>query len=189
MSYQTCIRCIIDTTVPGVKFDEKGECSYCKIHDKLDKQYPANEKGKKRLDNIIKKIKARGRNNRYDCVTGVSGGRDSTYILYLAKQLGLNPLAVHFNDGFGNPVAGENMKKATQRLNVELRTVTSDWPQSKDLKLAFLKASTPDVEIGTDIGIATALYSVCVKENIKFILTGHSFRTEGISPLEWCYLD
>jgi hypothetical protein len=96
---------------------------------------------------------------------------------------------VHFNDGFGNPVAGENMVKACKILGVELRTITSDWRESKDLKLSFLKASTPDMEEGTDIGIATSLYGVAAKEGIKYVIIGQSFRTEGIAPLSWNYLD
>lgn len=189
MEYRICSRCIIDTAVPGAKFDANGRCSYCKIHDRLDKQYSLNEEGEIRFRNIIKKIKAKGKNNKYDCLVGVSGGRDSTYTLYLIRQLGMRPLAVHFNDGFGNPVAGENMKRAVVKLKVDLRTVTSDWKESKDLKIAFLKASTPDIELGTDIGIQTALYGVAVQENIKYIISGYSFRTEGICPLEWNYMD
>lgn len=189
MEHRVCSRCIIDTTVPGAKFDEKGECSYCKIHDRLEKQYPLNEEGEKKFKRLIEKIKAKGKNNKYDCVAGISGGRDSTYTLYLIKQLGLRPIAVHFNDGFGNPVAGESMKKATAKLKVDLRTITSDWRESRDLKIAFLKSSTPDVEQGTDIAIETALYGVAVQENVKYVISGYSFRTEGIAPLEWNYLD
>ena len=189
MEYRVCSRCIIDTTVPAVKFDDKGECNYCKLHDKLDKEYTLNKEGEKRFKKIIENIRRKGKDDKYDCILGISGGRDSTYTLYLLKQLGLRLLAVHFNDGFGNPIAVENMKKATKKLNIDLRIVTSDWRESKDIRIAFLKASTPDLEEGADIGIATALYGVAVKENIKYVLIGQSFRTEGISPLEWNYLD
>ena len=188
--YRICVRCIMDTTIPGITFDEKGECNFCKLHDKLDQEYPLNEEGQKKLDKIIRDIKRKGKHKKYDCILGISGGRDSTYTLYLIKKIwGLRPLAVHFNDGFGNPVAGENMLKATRKLGVDLRTITSDWRESKDLKIAGLKSSTPDIELGTDIGIATALYGVATKENVKYILFGQSFRTEGICPLSWNYLD
>jgi len=189
MQYKICTRCIVDTTVPGARFDRNGECNFCKVHDKLEKRYPLDEKGQVKFRKLIEVIKAQGRKNKYDCVVGISGGRDSTYTLYLARKMGLRPLAVHFNDGFGNPVAGENIKKAVQKLNVDLRTVTSDWRESKDIKISFLKASTPDLEEGTDLGIASALYGTAAKEGIKYILIGQSFRTEGISPLEWNYLD
>jgi N-acetyl sugar amidotransferase len=188
--YQLCIRCIIDTTVPGVTFDVNGECNFCKLHDKLDKHFPLDEGGEKRLDNIIQEIKTKGKGKKYDCLLGVSGGRDSTYTLYLLKKrFELRPLAVHFNDGFGNPVAGENMVRATRKLGVDLRTISSDWRESKDLKLSCLKASTPDLELGTDLGIATALYGIAAKEGLQRVVFGQSFRTEGIAPLSWNYLD
>jgi len=189
VEYKICKRCVVDSDVPGAKFDANGECSYCKIHDKLEKQYPLNKHGEKKLNAIVENIKVKGRKNKYDCVVGVSGGRDSVYTLYLVKELGLRPLAVHFNDGFGNPVAGENMVKVTSQLKIDLKTVTSDWRESKDLKIAFLKASTPDLEEATDVGIETALYGSAVRENIRYIISGYSFRTEGICPLEWNYLD
>lgn len=187
---QTCTRCVINSTVPGVKFDSGGMCSYCKFHDLLDKDYPLDARGERMLNSAIAKIKADGKNKSYDCVAGISGGRDSTYTLYLlVKRFGLRPLAVHFNDGFGNPTAGLNMKKACETLGVELRTITSDWRESKDIKIAFLKASTPDMEEGTDLGIGSSLYGVAAKEGIKHIIIGQSFRTEGVCPLEWNYLD
>jgi N-acetyl sugar amidotransferase len=177
-------------TVPGYRFDENGLCGYCRMHDRLEREYPLNAEGAKKLSAILRGIKKRGKSGKYDCVVGISGGRDSTYTLYLAKKVWLlRPLAVHFNDGFGNPVAGENMRKATQKLGVELRTITSDWRESKDLRLAFLKASTPDVGCPTDFGIAAALYGVATQEKVRSILIGQSFRTEGIAPLEWSYLD
>ena len=138
---------------------------------------------------IIEKILKKGKNKKFDCVLGVSGGRDSTFLVYKAKKLGLRPLLVHFNDGFGNPVAGQNIKNIVRHTNFELRTISSDWRESKDIKISLMKASVPDMEIGTDLGIAAALYSVAAQENINFILGGVSFRTEGVVPLDWNYLD
>jgi len=187
---KVCVRCVMDTSVPGIHFDPSGTCNFCKLHDNLEKSFPLNAEGERRKQKVIEAIRRKGQGKPFDCVLGVSGGRDSMYTLYLLKKIhGLRPLAVHFNDGFGNPVAGENMVKATRKLGVELRTITSDWRESKDLKLAFLKASTPDMEEGTDIGIATALYGQAAKENISTIIIGQSFRTEGIAPLSWNYLD
>ncbi len=185
-----CIRCPQDETVSGIKFDKKGVCNFCKLHDKMERIFPDKERGKKILSKIFSRIKKEGRGNKYDCVVGISGGRDSTYLLYKAvKDWKLRPLAVHFNDGFDNPTAGENMIKACRKLNVELRTITSDWREAKDLKITFLKASVPELNLGTDIGIATSLYGVACKEKIKTILIGQSFRTEGVKPLSWSYFD
>lgn len=187
---QICKRCIIDETVPGHSFDENGICAYCRLHDKLGKEFPLNAKGEKTFNRILEKIKKDGRGKKFDCVVGISGGRDSTYTLYMTKKVwGLRPIAAHFNDGFGNPVAGENMRKATQKLGVELRTITSDWRESKDIRIAYLRASTPDIGTATDIGIAGALYATALKERSRYIIIGQSFRTEGIAPLEWNYLD
>ena len=189
-NYRVCTRCVMDTTVPGITYDRAGECNFCKLHDKLDAQFPLDENGVTKKIAMLDEIKKRGRNRKYDCVLGISGGRDSTYTLWLAvKEWGLRPLAVHFNDGFGNPVAGENMQRATNALGVELRTVTSDWRESKDIKVALLKAGVPDLEVGTDIGIASALYGMATKEGVNSIIIGQSFRTEGIAPLSWNYLD
>ncbi len=180
----------MDTTAPGITFDAQGNCSFCTVHDRMDVNFPLGEAGLRTVRQQAAQMRRAGRGQRYDCVLGVSGGRDSTYaVWYCVTQLHLRPLAVHFNDGFGNPVAGENMVRTCQRLGVELRTITSDWRESKDLKIAFLKASVPDMEEGTDLGIATALYGVAAKENIRHVVIGQSFRTEGIAPLSWNYLD
>ncbi len=180
----------MDTTVPGITFNTAGTCSFCDVHDRMEQAFPLGEAGQRTVQRLADEMRQAGRGRRYDCVLGVSGGRDSSYTLwYCVTQLKLRPLAVHFNDGFGNPVAGENMVRACQQLGVELRTITSDWRESKDLKIAFLKASVPDMEEGTDLGIATALYGVAAKEGIRHLVIGQSFRTEGIAPLSWNFLD
>jgi hypothetical protein len=159
------------------------------MHDELDRAYPLNEKGRENFEHLMGTIRKNSRDKPYDCVVGISGGRDSTYTLYLLKKMGLRPLAVYFNDGFSNPVAGENMTRATKILNVDMRTITSDWRESKDLRIAFLKASTPDFGMPTDLGIAAALYGVAAKEKIRHVMIGQSFRTEGVCPLEWLYFE
>ena len=175
----------MDETTSEIKFDVNGKCSYCYKHEALDKSFPQDNSHMK----IINKIIEDGKNKKYDCVVGLSGGRDSSYTVHLMKKYGLRALVVHFNDGFGNPLAGENIKKIIKETNFELRSITSDWRESKDIKISCLKASVPDIEIGTDLGIAASLYSIACKENIKYIITGTSFRTEGIAPLDWNYLD
>ena len=190
MTYQICSRCIMDTTVPRIRFDMKGVCNFCHFHDQLETEHPQGVEGDLRLNNIYKKVREQSRKRNFDCIVGVSGGRDSTYLLrHLSKEIGLRCLAVHFNDGFGNPTAGENMQKAAKHLNVELRTISGDWREAKDLKLCCIKASTPDLTLPTDIGLTAALYGVAAKENVQTIFVGHSFRTEGLMPLEWTYLD
>jgi len=190
LNYQICTRCIQDSTIPGITFDSNGECNFCHLYDKMCDIFPNGDKGKKIWNKHLSEIKAFGKNRKYDCVVGISGGRDSIYTLWnVVKLWNLRPIAVHFNDGFDNPIAGENMIKACRKLGVELRTITSDWREGKELKIDFLKASTPDLNLGTDIGIATALYGVAHKEGLKHILIGQSFRTEGTKPLSWTFFE
>lgn len=140
---RVCTRCAQDSSVPGITFNHKGECSFCALHDKLSAVFPNGKKGEEILDGIFEKMQRDGKGKKYDCVVGISGGRDSTYLIYnVVKRWKLRPLAVHFNDGFDNPVGGENMLNAVTKLGVELRTITSDWREGKDLKIDFLKAST-----------------------------------------------
>ena len=182
---EICKICVMDKTTQFINFDKNGVCNYCHAHNELDKQFPINGNEHK----IAQKIINEGKNNKFDCILGLSGGRDSTFLVYLVKSLGLRPLLVHFNDGFDNPTAGKNIRNIVKKTNFELRTITSDWRESKDIRLALIKASVPDMALGTDLGIAAALYSIAAKENIKYIISGVSFRTEGIVPLDWNYLD
>jgi len=152
--------------------------------------FPNGKQGKRILDKQFSKVRRQGKGAPYDCVVGISGGRDSMVLLWKAvKEWGLRPLAVHFNDGFDNPVAGENMINAVDKLGVDLITITSDWREAKDLKISFLKASVPELNLGTDVGIASSLYGVASRENIKYVIIGQSFRTEGVKPLSWSFFD
>jgi len=184
-----CTRCILDTTVSDITFDEKGECQYCKIHDEMDKKHPLDHGIEEKLNKITLKIKDQGKRKNYDCIVGISGGRDSTYTLLTAVKLGLKPLAVHFDNGWNSDISVQNIKKACEKLNVELYTVVADWEEFKDLQISFLKASVPDADIPTDYAIYSVLYHIANKEGVKYILNGHSFRTEGTSPISWTYMD
>jgi N-acetyl sugar amidotransferase len=184
-----CTRCVLDTSVPELTFDENGVCQYCKIYDELNKLYPLDDTADTRLNDLIREVKAKGGSKKYDCIVGVSGGTDSTYTLLTAVKHGLRPLAVHFDNGWNSRVAVANIKKACNKFNVDLFTYVVDWEEFKDLQKSFLKASTSDAETPTDVGILSTLFRVADKEKIKYILYGHSFRTEGIAPIGWTYYD
>jgi N-acetyl sugar amidotransferase len=179
----------MDDTVPGINFDERGICTFCKIHDELEKKYPLNDETPLKLKKLVDKIKKSGKGKKYDCIVGVSGGRDSTYTLYNTVKLGLRPLAVHFDNGWNSEIAVKNIKNACRKLGVELYTLVADWEEFKDLQKSFLKASVPDGEVPTDWVITSVLYRVAFKEKIKYFIGGHSFRTEGTTPLTWTYQD
>ena len=189
-NHRICTRCCQDDTIPSITFDKDGVCNYCHFHDMMEDMFPNGEKGKKILADLFAEVKRKGKGKKYDCVAGISGGRDSIYLLYfLVKIWGLRPLAVHFDDWFDNPVAQENMVKACKKLNVDFVNVQSDPELAKELKVDFLKASTPDLNMGTDIGIAASLYGEACKAGLQYIFIGQSFRTEGIKPLIWSFFD
>ncbi|HNV23439.1 MAG TPA: N-acetyl sugar amidotransferase [Candidatus Omnitrophota bacterium] len=187
--YQICSRCVLDTTVADIRFDEKGECHYCHIHDALGKEFPLTFDGQKKFLAIINEIKQKGHNKKYDIIVGVSGGRDSTYALLKIVELGLRPLAVHLDNGWNSEIAVTNIKNATNKLGVDLLTHVLDWEEFKDLQLSFLKASVPDAEIPTDVAIHGILHKIAAQEHISYVVFAHSFRTEGVAPLSWTYMD
>ena len=188
-SYRICTRCISDTRIKEITFDDNGVCNYCRVHDSLSKEYPLGEKGKINLELLVNKIKKVGLKKEYDCIVGVSGGRDSTYALYLAVQLGLRPLAVHFDNGWNSEIAVSNIKNAVRKLNVDLYTHVADWEEFKSLQRSFLRASVSDAEVPTDIAIFGTLHKMAAREGLRYIINGHSFRTEGVVPLSWTYMD
>jgi N-acetyl sugar amidotransferase len=184
-----CTRCILDSTVPEITFDSLGECNYCKMHDEVIKLNPSGEKGERILDEIVRDIKQSGKNKKYDCLIGISGGTDSSYTLWLMKKMGLKPLAVHFDNGWNSEIAVQNIKNATNILDIDLVTVVADWEEFKDLQVAFLKSSTPDAEVPTDYAIISVLLKIAKDEGIKYIIEGQSTRAEGTTPLGWTYHD
>ncbi len=184
-----CSRCLYDETVPNITFDAAGVCNYCHMHDGLEREYPTGEEGRRRLEAIAADIKRAGRGKPYDVVVGVSGGCDSSYTLYLAKELGLRPLAVHFDNTWDSTVAVENIHDVLDRLDVDLYTYVVDNKEYDDIYRSFLKAGVPDVESPTDIGLAVVLNRAAEEHGIKYLFEGHSFRTEGVAPLGWIYMD
>jgi N-acetyl sugar amidotransferase len=187
--YKICKRCVNDTTIPDVGFDETGVCKYCRLQDILEQRFPMDSTREERLKQLVQKMKDEGRGRPYDCVVGVSGGRDSTWLLHKVVELGLRPLAAHFDNGWNSEIAVTNIKNVTDILKVDLYTVVADWDEFKDLQKSFLKASVPDAEIPTDVGLKGALYKAASDNNVRNVITGYSFRTEGITPLSWNYMD
>lgn len=184
-----CSKCILDTSIEEISFDSEGVCNYCHTQEMMEKKYPLGTEGNLAVDKIVKKIKEKGKNKRYDCIVGVSGGRDSTYTLYKTVKLGLRPLAVHFDNGWNSDIAVKNINNATKKLNVDLETIVADWEEFKDLQVSFLKASVSDAEVPTDWVIFSILFQTAKKIGVKYIIHGHSFRTEGSTPLSWTYMD
>ena len=152
--------------------------------------FPIGEEGERILQKMADKIRCAGKNRAYDCVVGVSGGRDTSYCLYYVKEtLGLRPLAVHFDNGWDSDIAKNNLGLICTALDVDLHTIIMDWPESRELTNANIRACVPYIDLTDDVGIASALYRTAVKEGIRYIILSHSFREEGITPLLWNYMD
>jgi N-acetyl sugar amidotransferase len=185
-----CARCIYDETVPGIVFDVNGVCNYCHTVEQLKEQYgTGTPEGEKKFGTLIDQIKAAGSNKKYDCVIGVSGGTDSSYMVAKAIEWGLRPLAAHYDNTWNTATATENIRKVLGKLKVDLYTHVIDNKEADDIIRAFLKASVPDLDCATDIALAETLYRAANKYGIKYILEGHSFVAEGISPLGTLYMD
>ncbi len=185
-----CTRCIYDERVPSITFDENGVCNYCHQIDGLIEEYgTGKEKGEKKINDIIGKIKKKGKGKKYDCIVGVSGGTDSSYMVYWAIQKGLRPLAVHYDNTWNTAIASENIRKVLQHWNLDLYTHVIDNKESDDIFKSFFKAGVAEIEAATDLALAEVMYRAAAKYKVKYVLEGHSFITEGITPLGKNYFD
>lgn len=186
MEYKICTRCIMDISDPNIYFDENGICNNCKDYqEKIKKRVLTGKEAEIKIQEIVNEIKEKGRNNKYDCAIGISGGTDSSYVLYLAKKLGLRPLAVHLDNGWNSKTATMNINRVIKKLDIDLYTYVLDWEEFKDLQLAYLKASVIDIEAITDHAIKATVYKAADENGIKYILSGINFVTEGIIPKAW----
>ena len=187
---KVCKRCVMDTSDPEIEFDINGICNHCRTADILLKETPYSL-DKKLKENefkeLISKIKENGRGKKYDCVIGLSGGVDSSYVAYVLKEAGLNPLAIHLDNGWNSELSVMNIESICRILNIELFTKVLNWEEFKDIQYAFLKSSTPDSEIPTDHAIFVTLFDVANKFDLKYILTGINISTESIMPKTWSY--
>ena len=184
-----CKRCIMDTSDPNIVFDERGYCNNCNDAEKLLKaRWFPNEIGKQKLEELLKKIKAAGKNKSYDCIMGLSGGVDSSYLLYLAvKNWGLRVLAFHVNAGWNSETAESNIEKLVNALGVDLYTYVVDWEEMKDLQISYLKSGLKNQDVPQDHIYFSQLYKKAAKERIEYVLTGHNLATESITPSSWGY--
>ncbi|QIW11087.1 N-acetyl sugar amidotransferase [Francisella sp. LA112445] len=187
---QVCSRCIYDERVASIKFDKEGVCNYCHQVDRLSDEYgTGQEKGEKEFFKIVDKIKKAGENKKYDCIIGVSGGTDSSYMIHLAKKWGLRPLAVHYDNTWNTAIATENIRKVLTALDVDLYTHVIDNKESDDIFKSFFYADVAEIEAATDLALAEVMYRAAWKYKVKYVLEGHSFITEGITPVGRNYFD
>lgn len=177
-----CRRCVMDDGVPGVRVFDDGTCSYCREYLRwLEIMTRTNVARREQLDAIIARIKRGGQRKEYDALIGLSGGLDSSYAAWVARQKGLRLLGVHVDTGWDTPTARANITALTEKLDIELVYETPSWEHFRDLQLAFLRASVRNAEIPTDHVIAATLYRVAQRRRLRWIITGGNFITEGVA--------
>ena len=181
---QTCSRCLYDTNdYPVIKFDKQGVCEICHIYDDLQqKTVFKDEAGRQKLGELLAEIKKEGEDKDYNCLLGVSGGVDSSYLAYLAKEWGLKPLILHVDNGWNSELATRNIENILKVLDYNLYTHVIDWEEMRDMQLAFFKASVVDIDLPFDNSFMAILYQIARKFKIKYILSGHNTVTEGWMP-------
>ncbi|MAZ77361.1 MAG: ExsB family protein [Legionellaceae bacterium] len=184
---KVCAKCVMDMTDPAITFNEQGVCCHC-IHaqERLKNEVFPGAEGEKKLAALCAKIKQAAKSEPYDCVIGLSGGVDSSYLAYLVKEkYGLRPLAVHFDNGWNSELAVSNIERLVKGLGIDYYNYVMDWEVFKNLQLAFLKSSLANAEIPTDHAIFALLFQQAAKHNIKYILLGGNVSTESIMPDSW----
>ncbi len=191
MNYQICKRCVMDTTATEIKFDDAGICNFCtECEVFLNKTIfrPLFDR-KKDLEFEIQQIKNLGKNDKYDCLIGLSGGVDSSYICFWAKQNNLRPLIVHFDNGWNSELAIKNIENIITKTGFDLYTYVINWETFKDLQLSYIKASVIDIEAITDQLIFASIYKIAKKFKIKTIVDGVNNSSESILPSSWIQAD
>ena len=187
---KVCSQGLWDTSVPDITFNEDGISNYAILQSKLMALYPRGKKGLSDWNKIVYDAKKKGKNKKYDCIVGVSGGVDSSYLLYLLKEkYNLRILAVTLDNGWNSDIALKNIKSMTDLLKIDLETYVIDYEEIKDLIRSYLYAGLPWVDTPTDTAIKSVMYKIALQENIKYIFRGNDFRTEGKQPREWTYSD
>lgn len=188
--YQICTRSVMDTSDPNIVFDENGVCDH--VHEfeiNVKPHWDTGEIGRKKLDSLIKKIKDSGKGKEFDCILGMSGGVDSSYMLHCAvKDWGLRPLVFHVDGGWNSELAVHNINVMIDKLGLDLYTEVINWEEMKDFQLAFFKSGVPHLDIPQDHAFIATLYHFANKHGIKYILNGYNFSTECVQyPMQWFY--
>lgn len=188
--YQICTNCVMDTTDSKIVFDEKGVCDHCNTYFKtIEPVWNYGQSREKELGKMVDSIKKEGKGKDFDCLIGMSGGIDSSYLLYLAtEKLGLRPLVFHVDAGWNTQLAVNNIERLVDKLNLDLYTEVINWEEIKDLQLSYFKSGVPHIDVPQDHAFFATMYHFASKYKIKTILTGGNYSTECVrNPIEWMY--
>ena len=188
--YQICTNCIMDTSDSTITFDERGWCDYCRnFHQNILPNWHPNERGVQEITPLIEKIKREGKGRDHDCLIGISGGLDSSYVTYVAKEkFGLRPLMFHCDAGWNSDLGVSNIQKIIEGLGLDLVTEVVNWEEMKDLQRAFFKSQVPFVDTPQDLALFSAIYNFAAKNDFKYVITGGNNSTECVrESIEWTY--
>ncbi|MGE4239649.1 N-acetyl sugar amidotransferase [Ramlibacter sp.] len=188
--YQICTNCIMDTSDSTITFDERGWCEYCQnFHTNIKPNWHPDERGIQEITPLIEKIKQEGKGRAHDCIIGISGGMDSSYVTHVAvKKFGLRPLMFHCDAGWNSDLGVSNIQKLIDALNLDLVTEVINWEEMKDLQRAFFRSQVPFQDQPQDLALFSALYAFAAKEGFKYVITGGNNSTECVREcLEWTY--
>jgi len=185
-----CVNCVMDTTDSAIVFDDYGVCDHCNtFYSKIKPKWDTDEKGIHESEKMIENIRKAGRNKDYDCIIGMSGGIDSSYLTYIAKEkMGLRPLVFHVDAGWNSQIAVNNIERLIDGLGLDLFTEVINWQEMRDLQIAFFKSGVPHIDTPQDHAFFATMYKFATQHNVKYILTGANLSTECIrNPIEWMY--
>jgi asparagine synthetase B (glutamine-hydrolysing) len=187
LRHRVCTVTVMDTSDPEISFDQDGVSNHVHAFRVFQATLPSREERQRQLEAMLTEIKKRGKGRAYDCVLGLSGGVDSSYMAYLAKDWGLRPLVVHFDNGWNSELAVRNIEEIVNRLGLDLETLVMDWDEFRDLQRAYFLASVVDIEVPTDQLIQGALARLAVRNGVQSILSGTNWATEWLMPSSWNY--
>lgn len=188
MAQRICSVCVMDDSDPNIEFFGEQGCNHCiKAKERLANQLFTGKEGEEKLAAIVARLKASGKGKAYDCVIGISGGVDSSYVLVKAKELGLRPLAIHIDSGWNSELAVHNIRELMNRLGIDLVTYVIDWNEIRALQRACFRAPLVDIEIVSDHAIFAVLLRMAAKHNVRYVLAGMNLATESILPKAWVY--
>jgi N-acetyl sugar amidotransferase len=187
-AYRQCTLTVMDNIAdPDIRFDSQGVCNYYHEYMNAASRMLKGQEQAGKLSKLIGQIKKQGKNKRYDCLIGLSGGVDSTYVAWLVKEFGLRPLAVHLDNSWDSELAVKNIENIVNRLEFDLHTLVVDWEEFKDIQLSYLKASVVDIEVVSDHAIFSTMYKLAKANKIRYIISGTNIVTEYIMPNSWLY--
>lgn len=189
VAYRQCALTVMDTMAdPDISFDKEGICNYYYDYKKAESENVlTGEAGERKVSELVNVIKESGKNLPYDCLIGLSGGVDSSYVAYLVKHLGLRPLAVHLDNGWNSELAVMNIQNIVNRLNIDLFTLVINWEEFRDIQLSYLRASVVDIEVVSDHAIFATMYKLARDKGISYMISGTNVVTEHIMPPTWLY--